>query len=304
VPRMLLLALATALALLFLPAGVHARTPTKYYVSLGDSYSQGVQPIGPNQADVPTNQGFTDFLYPKARKLIPGLKLVKLGCGRATTDSLINGTRRCAEPGLPYASVSRATSQLTYATKFLRRHRKSVALVTLSIGGNNFDGCPANGGDLTAVATCVANGIAKMKQDLPTIASALRRAAGSKAIIIGSTYPDVALGAWILGPTGMQVAQLSVPLFRQQVNPALKSAYAARRIGFVDATSAFGGYTPLTQTTVLAPFGTIPVATANICNRAWYCVPRPDGPDLHLRASGYRKLASLYLAALKKDLKR
>ena len=303
-PRIVFLALVVAFALLLLPAGAHARASTKYYVSLGDSYAQGVQPIGPSQADVPTNQGYTDFLYPKARKLIPGLKLVKLGCGGATTDSLINGTRRCGEAGLPYASASKGTSQLTYATKFMRKHRGSIALVTLSIGGNNFDGCPAPGGDPTAVATCVANGIAKMKQDLPTIASALRRAAGSKAIIIGSTYPDVALGAWVSGPAGMQLAQLSVPVFQQQVNPALRSAYAAQHIGFVDATTAFGGYTPLTRTTVLAPFGTIPVATANICNLAWYCVPRPDGPDLHLRASGYRKLAGLYLAELKRALKR
>ena len=300
-PRIVFLALAIALALLFLPAGVHARTPTRYYVSLGDSYSQGWQPIGPNQADVPTNQGFTDFLYPKARKLIPGLKLVKLGCGDATTDSLINGTRRCIEP-LPYASVSRATSQLTYATHFMRRHKSRIALVTLSIGGNNFDGCPASGGDVTAVTTCVANGIARMKQDVPAIAKALRRAAGRRAIVIGSTYPDVALGAWTLGPAGMQLAQLSVPVFRQQVNPALKSAYAAQRIGFVDATSAFGGYTPFTKTTALAPFGTIPVAAANICKLAWYCVARPGGPDLHLRPSGYRKLAALYLAELKKRI--
>lgn len=300
-PRIVLLALVIALGLLFLPAGVHARTPAKYYVSLGDSYSQGVQPIGPNQTDVFTNQGFTDFLYPKARKLIPGLKLVKLGCGGATTNSMINGTRRCREPGLPYASVSKATSQLTYAAKFIRKHRGRVKLITVSIGGNDFANC-GTAGDLTAITNCVTAGVAQMKSELPTIAKALRVAAGSGTIIIGSTYPDVVLGAWVTGVAGQQLAQASVGVFQQLVNPALKSAYAAQRIRFVDATSGFGGYIPFSQTTTLAPFGTVPVSVANICELAWYCTPRPDGPDIHLKAAGYRKLAGLYLGELRKRL--
>ncbi|MFL5886734.1 MAG: SGNH/GDSL hydrolase family protein [Thermoleophilaceae bacterium] len=297
--------LGTALAILALAlslpaaAAARAKPKTSYYVSLGDSYSQGYQPIGPNQADVVTKQGFTDYLYPQAKKRVPGLKLVKLGCGGATTDSMINGTRRCIEPH-PFSSTSKATSQLTYASKFIRKHRGHVALVTVSIGGNDFDSCT---GDLTAITSCVTAGIARMKANLPVIARALRSAAGSRTIIVGSTYPDVVLGGWVGGPgLGQQLAQASVAVFQQQVNPAMRSAYGNQKIGFVDATAGFGGYIPFTQTTTLAPFGTIPVSVANICNLAWYCVTRPGGPDLHLRASGYKKMASLYLTEIRKRL--
>jgi lysophospholipase L1-like esterase len=291
---------ALALALLALPAAASAHTPTKYYLSLGDSYAQGVQPLGPNQADIATNQGFTDDLYPKVRKLVPGLKLVKLGCGGATTTSLIDGSKPCKEP-LPYASTSRSTSQLTYAADFMRKHRGRIALVTISIGGNDFANCRSKA-DLTAITTCVTNGIATMKANLPAIAKTLRKAAGKKAVIVGSTYPDVVLGSWVTGATGMTLAQASVPIFQQQVNPALKGAYAKQKIGFVDATTAFGSYIPFSQTTTLAPFGVVPQSVANICSLGWYCVTRPDGPDIHLRPAGYQKLAGLYLTEVKKRL--
>jgi lysophospholipase L1-like esterase len=297
-PRLLIpLALA---ALLAFPAAAFGHT--SYYVSLGDSYAQGVQPIGAGLRDVPTNSGYTDFLYKKARKVVPGLRLVKLGCGGANTDSMINGTKRCGER-LPYASTSKATSQLTYAAKFMRKHRGRIALVTISIGGNDFDTC-ARAGSLTAITQCVTVGIARMKANLPTIVNTVRRAAGPKAVIAGSTYPDVVLGAWVTGSAGQQLASLSVPVLRTQANPALKSAYAKRKIGFVDATAAFGGYIPFSRTTTLAPFGQIPQAVANVCRLGWYCAPRPGGPDIHLKTAGYSKMAGLYFSQVKRALKK
>lgn len=270
--------------------------------SLGDSYSQGIQPLGPAQADVETNQGYTDFLYARAEGLVPGLKLVKLGCGAATTGSMIDGTKPCPIDRLPYGSVSRATSQLTYASRFLRAHRGRIALITLSISGNDFASC-ASAGDLNAVVQCVLAGIARVRKNLPVIARALRRAAGPNATIAGSTYPDVVLGAWVQGDMGKALAQASVPTFRNFVNPVLKSAYSKQHIGFIDATAAFGAYVPFSQTTHLAPFGQLPVAVANICTLAWYCTPRPQGADIHLHASGYKKLAGLYFDTVKRALR-
>ena len=52
---------ALAAALLALPATAAAKTT--YYLSLGDSYASGVQPIGPGGADTFTNQGYTDVVY-------------------------------------------------------------------------------------------------------------------------------------------------------------------------------------------------------------------------------------------------
>jgi lysophospholipase L1-like esterase len=259
-----------------------------------------VQPIGPGQADVATRQGYTDVLLKRARRILPGLKLARLGCGGATTDSMITGSKPCGEK-LPYKSTSPATSQLTYATTFMRAHRGRIALVTISIGGNDVAHC-ASAGDLGAIAQCVATGLSDIKRNLPVIARDVRRAAGPNAAIVGSTYPDVVLGQWLKGSSGQQLAQASVVVFRDQVNPALKKAYAKRHIGFVDATAAFGAYIPFDQTTDLPPFGQVPKAVANICTLAWYCVDRPQGPDIHLRAAGYHKLAGLYFAQARKKL--
>jgi lysophospholipase L1-like esterase len=293
---------AVVLFVLALPAGAQARPQRTWYVSLGDSYAQGVQPLGSGQADVPTNEGFTDVLYKGARKLVPGLKLAKLGCGGATTGSMVEGTRPCPIDRMPYRSTSRATSQLAYAGRFLRAHRGHIAFVSLSIGGNDIDSC-AGAGDLQQVAECVVNGIAQIKRNLPVIARTLRRAAGPTTPIFGSTYPNVVLGEWLQGDTGKTLATASVAVLRDQFNPTLKKVYAKQRIGFIDATTAFGGYIPFTQTTALGPFGQVPVAVANICTLSWFCTPRSQGPDIHLRPAGYAKLATLYFDKLKRRLR-
>src|SRR3954451_9396420 len=293
-------AVVLILAVVALAAASPAHAARSYYVSLGDSWSQGYQPLAPNLDDIRTNQGVTDYLFPLAKKLFPDLKLVKLGCGGATTTSMIDGTKRCVDP-LPYSSTSPATSQLSYAAKFLRAHRGRVALVTVTIGGNDFASCVSKP-DIQSTVACVTSGIAKMKANLPTIAKTLRKAAGKKTIIVGSTYSNIGLGAWV--QNDQPLAQASVSVFKQLINPALKSAYAKQKIGFVDTTTAFGGYIPLSRTTTLAPYGQIPVAVADICRLSWACAARPQGIDIHLRASGYRKLADLFLAEAKTELKK
>jgi len=288
-------ALCVVVALALPAAAVAKKAPTSYYVSVGDSYAQGYQPDGT------VNHGYTDYLYAKAMKLLPGLKLVRLGCGGATTGSLINGTRPCPNTKL-YASTSKATSQLTYGARFMRSHRGQIALVTMSIGGNDVAPC-ATAPDITAILNCVTTGVAEIKKNLTVIASSLRSAAGPKATIIGSTYPDVVLGQYIRSEQGKGLAAASVAIFRDQINPALKSAYAAQQIRFVDATTAFGGYVPFDQTVTDAPYGVIPQAVANICTLGWYCTTQPV-PDIHLKSPGYSKLADLYMAQLKAALRK
>jgi lysophospholipase L1-like esterase len=296
-PRILVAALFVAA--LALPASAAARTKTSYYVALGDSYSQGVQPLGAGQADIDTSKGFNNVAFKKLHKTTPGLKLVRLGCGGATTDSMINGTLPCPIDKLPYKSTSKATSQLTYAVKWIKAHRANVKYVTVSIGGNDFASC-ARQPDLNAVIVCTSAGIAKMKQNVPVIAKALRKAAGKKPSIVGSTYPDVVLGAYVGSDSGKQLASSSVSVFKDQINPTLKSSYAKGKIRFADTTTPFGGFIPFSKTTTLAPFGTIPVAVANICKLGWYCTTRPQGPDIHLKAAGYTKFAGVVLKELKK----
>ena len=110
-----LLTLVLAGALPAIAAG-----PTSYYLALGDSLAQGVQP-NTSGAAVETNQGYVDDLYGLYRGEVAGLQLAKLGCPGETTTTMIYG-------GICYPA---GTSQLDRAVAFLRSHH--VALVTIDI---------------------------------------------------------------------------------------------------------------------------------------------------------------------------
>lgn len=224
---------ALPLALLLFPASADA----SYYVSLGDSWAQGVQQV--NGVDRPTDRGFSDVLYRKLRRTHPRLKLVKLGCRAATTATMIHGQKRCGVD-VPYGSGS----QLAYAKRFLRTH--DVKYVTVIIGGNEVWRCNCAG---------------DIAENLPRIARTLR-AAAPHARIVGSTYADILLGEYAKGDRDR--AERSVTVFKREVNPVMQSAYAASGIGFVDATAGFGGYRPLAD------------AAAQICRYAYSCESDTD----------------------------
>ena len=100
-------------------------TTATYYLSLGDSLAQGVQP---NKAgvSVETNEGYPNQLFTALHTSNPTLKLVKLGCPGETTGTMINGGI-CTYP---------AGSQLKQAAKFLASQRGRVQLITIDIGAN------------------------------------------------------------------------------------------------------------------------------------------------------------------------
>src|ERR687889_457942 len=122
----------------------------------------------------------------------------------------------------------------------------------------------------------------------------LRKAAGPKARIVGITYPDVILGAWVGENPNQNLAKLSVVAFQSLLNPALKEMYEAVGGKFVDVTKATGAYTPLEQTTTLEPYGVIPDAVAEICKLTAYCTFR----DIHPNAKGYAIIADLIAKTL------
>ena len=67
-----------------------ARAPAPYYLSLGDSLAQGVQPTVRGRS-VETSEGYADDIYATYRHLVRGLRLEKLGCPGETTTSMMNG---------------------------------------------------------------------------------------------------------------------------------------------------------------------------------------------------------------------
>jgi lysophospholipase L1-like esterase len=283
-PRLRLLAAAGIVAGLALPAQAHAAAKPQYYVSLGDSYAVGYQPT----VDRSTRHGFADQIPALARKRGYRLKLVNFGCGGATTASILQ-VKGCAGPAVNGPSYGGRT-QAAAAERFLRSHRGRVALVTVSIAGNDVTACAVAADPLG----CVSAAIASIKANVTTLARQLRRAAGPKVRIVGTTYPDVILGLWVHNPPNQDLAKLTIVAFRSLINPALEKAYKAGKGAFVDVTAATGAYGSLERTTTLPPYGTIPVPVAKVCRLSFYC----DLGDIHLRTNGYRVIAELVAATL------
>src|SRR5580700_8919792 len=143
----------------------HVKTvPATYYLALGDSLSQGVQPDAAGTS-VETGQGYPDQLYAMLRPSQPTLQLVKLGCTGETTATMIHGGI-CRYPG---------GSQLADAVMFLRAHRSHVKLVTLDIGANDPETCldVSSAGQLAA---CAGRFIPAATANLETILTRLRQA--------------------------------------------------------------------------------------------------------------------------------
>lgn len=282
--------LAAALILaLALPAAAQAAKPKRQlYVSLGDSYAVGWQHPAEHTMG-PTTKGFTDQTVKLARQKGYRLKLVNFGCGGATTVSILK-QKGCVPAARAIGGERYSTTQVKAAERFLRANRGKVALVTVSISGNDVTSCAKQADPVP----CVTAAIASVKKNVTTLADRLRKAAGKKVRIVGITYPDVILGQWVRPPVNQGLATLSVTAFRDLLNPALKTAYASVKGKFADVTATTGAYTPLDQKTTLEPYGAIPIAVAKVCQLTWYC----QFGDIHANTAGYKEIAKLVVKAL------
>ncbi len=285
----LLLPFVALLAFVGLTASAGAAERPQYYLSLGDSYAVGYQATGQGTGRA-TAKGFADQLPALARKRGHRLKLVNFGCGGETTTSMLTRKTACRTPAAANGQRYAGRTQIAAAERFLRRNRGKVALITVSIGGNDVTSCVR----ATDVAACVNAALASIKKNVTAAAKRLRAAGGPKVRIVGTTYPDVILGEWLAGDAGKGLANLSIVAFRDLINPALKDAYGAAKGTLVDVTAATGAYGPMDQTTTLAPYGTLPVPVADVCRLTWYCQYK----DIHARTNGYAIIAKLVAATL------
>jgi lysophospholipase L1-like esterase len=290
VRRSILLACAIAVALLALPGVSQAAHPQRYYVSLGDSYASGFQPTGERHGRN-TRNGFAYQVPRFAARRGYRLKLVNFGCGGATTTSILK-TKGCPRLALgPGGKSYRGRTQLRAAERFLRPHRRKTTLVTVSIGGNDVTACVK----APSPVSCVAAAVPRIKANVKTVARRLRRAAGRRVRIVGTTYPDVILGLYVNGDSQSQsLASLSVTAFKSLINPALKDAYKAGRGRLVDVTKASGAYIPFQRRVTLRPYGLIPTAVSRVCELSYFCAYG----DIHLRTDGYALIAGLVARAL------
>ena len=281
-----------------------AVTGTSYYLSLGDSLSQGVQPA-PSGQDVATSRGYPDRLAARLRRALPRLRLVKLGCSGETTVSMIHG-------GIcPYP----AGSQLDQAIRFLRSHRGRTALVTIDIGGNDPNSCVLGGG-ASMILPCVFSRIPEIARNLNAIMSKLRSAAGRRVLVVGMTYYVPELGLWRTGRTGRQLAVLTgaVAAGANQMLAASYRRHGARVANVFRAfrTADFGAQAKANASKAgrqhqghrsggkasSAGDGPVPPNVAAICALTWMCARAPRGPNEHANDAGYRVIARAFLRAI------
>jgi len=269
-----------------------AAKPAKYYVSLGDSYAAGYQPTGVNVGHT-TKDGYAYQVPGLLAKEGVNLKLVNFACGGATTTSIIS-TVGCPPQALGPDGVKYPdTTQEAAAVDFITKHKGDIGLITVSISGNDVTKCAKAS---NAIA-CVGDALNGINTNVSKLLTDVRQAAGPDVPIIGITYPDVILGGYVSGnPAAKDLADLSVTAFKSLINPALSKLYEGVGGKFVDITEATGAYTPLTETTELAPYGTIPVAVAKVCELTYYCELR----DIHPKTAGYKIIADLVAGTLPK----
>ena len=148
------------------PASCASGAKPTYYVSVGDSYSVGYQP------GVGATTGYTGYVAKKTH-----LTLANFGCGGATTTSIID-TVGCPDvlPHTAGAHLYPTTTQAAAAEAFLTAHQGHIGLITVSIGGNDVTACAAQANPIPCVGTAVTS----IDQNVTTLATGLRAAAGPK----------------------------------------------------------------------------------------------------------------------------
>ena len=273
------------------PAGRHGRPV--YYVALGDSLSQGVQPatapLPPGVSlgqSIETDAGYANDLYAYYQRELGGaLTLVKLGCPGETSTSMLTGAGSpCTYP---------QGSQLAAALAFISAHRSEVKLITIDIGANDIDGCATSTG---ISQSCVTEGFDTVGHNLPLILGALRKAAGPGAVIAGMNLYDPFLADYLTGTAGQQIATESVSL-NESFNQLLGQSYQAFGAATADVQDAFSS-TDFATAVPLPGVGTVPLNVARICEWTWMCAPSPVGPNIHANATGYLHIAAAFEQAI------
>ena len=264
--------------------GAKATTASSFYLSLGDSLAQGVQPNAQG-VSVETNQGYPDQLFTALHLGNPTLKLVKLGCPGETTVTMIDG-------GICSYSTG---SQLKQAVAFLAQHKGHVQLVTIDIGANDLNPClglPT----LSQIAACLVKVFPLVQANLEKIMNALTTASGSGPVpsIIGMTYYDPELANWLKGtPAAKQLAQASIAL-AQGFGNLLSGVYTHFGAKVADVFKTFHT-TQFTARVTLPAFGRVPKAVGYICSYTWMCAAPPVGPNIHANQLGYGVIANTFL---------
>jgi lysophospholipase L1-like esterase len=266
-----LLVLALAVAL-FAPAAAQAKkAPTKYHLALGDSLAWGYEQDATG-AIVRSPKGYVNQVYSAARKRTKRLKLVNYGCPGETLTTFTDGG--CI--GQPLVSLNDTRPQWTKAAAFLKKHRKRVSLITISIGANEFTFCAK--GDSVDIA-CIGAGLERLKAILPVVAKKLRKAAGRKVRIVTHDLYNPYLALALRGGEYATLAYASVAI-QQQVNQIIRTSVAPAKLKVAPVAAAFGS------------------DVETVCALTQACLPKPQG-NIHPNDAGYTAIAKAFRKTLK-----
>ena len=252
-----------------------------FYLDLGGSGSVGVQPTAAVPHGQPTSTGYANDLVTLEAASGHKYLLTQLGCpGESTAMALYGGDRCYAAPA----------TQLAAATSFLSQNSGDNGLVTVDLGFNNVVGClkqPTN------VTSCVLQGLAQIRQQLPLFLSSLQAVAGPGVRFVGVGHYDPFLADALNGTSGIAAADTSLWAI-SALNHTLFGIYQSAGIPMANVASAFSMNTK--TLTTLDGSGQVPINVATTCLMTWMCQPAPYGPNLHPNDVGYLAIANAIAA--------
>lgn len=279
----LTLLLCAVVALAASPASAAPKKPI--YVSLGDSLAWSYTK-NPDGSVARSLKGYTELIAAKARqskRYGSRTVLKRFGCPGESTGSYLGKSPRVLGTAIacPFKKSQHADS-----LAYIKKNRRRLGFVTLSVGANNFVPCSAGGGVDIA---CVQRANGQLDTDLPKIYRELRRAAGAKVPIVVFTQYDPYLALFLQGGQYAELALLTVDLTRQ-ISQKIGAAAARQKFKLADVFAAFK-VGQVTQTTTING-QKIPVAVAQNCAYTFMCQPAPVGPDIHPTDAGYSAIAT------------
>lgn len=286
------LALLTCLVVAVSAGPASAATKKPIYVSLGDSLAWSYSKADDGSV-VRSDSGYTELLAAKARgtkRYGRKLTVKKFGCPGESTASYLGATKTV---GAAF-DCGFKKSQHADALAYIKKNRKRIGFITISIGANNFTPCAPALGSVDIL--CVQKGNEALDRDLPKIFRDLRKAAGKKVLIAAPNLYNPYLALFLRGAEYRELALLTIDL-SVQIGSTIERFAKQQKIRVADTLTAFRT-TDVTRVTQLNG-QSVPVAAAQICAYTFMCRPAPVGPDIHPNDAGYGAIATAFQKALK-----
>jgi lysophospholipase L1-like esterase len=278
-----LFAIASCASALVASAPAVAAPSPGFYLSLGASESVGVQPSARYPHGGFTNEGYANDLVSALASEGVNLTLTHLGCPGESTTSAISGFDRCSHA---------SGSQLSDAVAFLKAHTNDAGLVTIDLGFNDLRPCVLQE---FVNPSCASAQLAFTRENLATIVSTLRAAAGPKVTFIGLNHADPFLAYAVNRTRDLNFAAASASAITA-LNATLANVYSSAHIPVANVAGAFASAqaTP----TRLAHIGWAPLNVTRECNWTWMCPSGNVGPNIHPNDKGYQVMARAIEQAL------